>query len=152
MRFFLKHNLIGYFQGLDENTNSLEEAGVLNSTNEGRRKLCHVNALHRHVSDITSIVRKVASIDTFMDRVVEKLPWLKHVWICEDLARRVVGNIIDCIIVGQELDAEYIAGLSGKVHKLIDKKVKTYVMTEIKDETVKASLLMRELNTNMTPN
>ena len=157
-RFFLNQNLSGYLQGLskelEENTNSirvelnrLEEAGMLNSTLEGRRKLYRVNVLHPLASDITSIVRKVAGIDTVIDRVVENLPGLKQVWICGDLARGVPSGSIDCILIGKELDAAYIAGLSGKVHKLVGKKVNTQVMTEIKDEMVSGSLLVWEIST-----
>ena len=120
---------------------------MLNSTLEGRRKLYRVNALHPLASDITSIVRKVAGIDTVIDRVVENLPGLKQVWICGDLARGVQGNSIDCILIGEELDADYIAGLSGKVHKLVGKKVNTQVLEEIKDEMVSGSLLVWERNT-----
>jgi hypothetical protein len=150
--------LSGYLQGLskelEENTNSirvelnrLEEAGMLNSTLEGRRKLYCVNALHPLASDITSIVRKVAGIDTVIDRVVKNLPGLKQVWICGELARGVPGNSIDCILVGKELDAEYIAGLSSKVHKLIGKKVNTQVMEDINVEMVRACLPVWETNT-----
>ena len=120
---------------------------MLSSNLEGRRKLYRVNALHPLASDITSIVRKVAGIDTVIDRVVENLPGLKQVWICGDLARGVPGNSIDCILIGEELDAEYIAGLSGKVHKLVGKKVNTQVLEEIKDEMVSGSLLVWEMNT-----
>ncbi len=158
LRFFLNQSLSGYLQGLskelDENTNSirvelnrLEEAGMLNSTLEGRRKLYRVNVLHPLASDITSIVRKVAGIDTVIDRVVENLPGLKQVWICGDLARGVSSGSIDCILIGEGLDAEYIAGLSAKVYKLIGKKVNTQVMTEINDEMVSGSLLVWEVST-----
>jgi len=152
-RFFLNQSLSGYLQGLskelEENTNSirvelnrLEEAGMLNSTLEGRRKLYRVNALHPLASDITSIVRKVEGIDTVIDRVVENLPGLKQVWICGDLARGVSSGSINCMLIGKELDAEYIAGLSGKVHKRIGKKVNTQVMEDINDEMVSGSLLV----------
>jgi len=124
---------------------------MLNSTLEGRRKLYRVNALHPLASDITSIVRKVAGIDTVIDRVVENLPGLKQVWICGDLARGVPSGSIDCILIGKELDEEYIAGLSAKVHKLVGKKVNTQVLEEIKDEMVSGSLLVWEMNTEGFP-
>jgi hypothetical protein len=150
--------LSGYLQGLskelEENTNSirielnrLEEAGMLSSTLEGRRKLYRVNALHPLTSDITSIVRKVAGINTVIDRVVENLPGLKQVWICGDLARGVSSGSIDCVLIGKELDAEYIAGLSAKVHKLIGKTVNAWVLEEIKDDMVSGCLLVWEMNT-----
>ena len=120
---------------------------MLSSTIEGPRKLYRVNVLHPLASDITSIVRKVAGIDTVIDRVVENLLGLKQVWICGDLARGVPSNSIDCILIGKELDAEYIDGLSSKVHKLVGKKVNTQVMEEIKDEMVSGGLLVWEMNT-----
>ena len=120
---------------------------MLSSTLEGRRKLYRVNVLHPLASDITSIVRKVAGIDTVIDRVVENLPGLKQVWICGDLARGVPSSSIDCILIGEEFDESYISGLSGKVHKLVGKKVNTQVMTEIKDEMISGSLLVWEMNT-----
>ena len=120
---------------------------MLNSTLEGRRKFYRVNALHPLASDITSIVRKVAGIDTVIDRVVENLSGLKQVWICGDLALGFQSNRIDCILIGEELDAEYIAGLSGKVHKLTGKNVNAQVMEEINDEMVSGGLLVWEMNT-----
>ena len=120
---------------------------MLSSSLEGRRKIYRVNALHPLASDITSIVRKVSGIDAVIDRVVENLPGLKQVRISGDLARGVPSDSIDCILIGEELDAAYIAGLSAKVHKLVGKKVNTRVMTEIKTEMVSGSLLVWEMNT-----
>ena len=156
--FLLNQNLRGCLQGLskklDENTNSirielnhLKEAGMLNSTLEGRRKFYSVNALHHIAFDITSIVRKAAGIDTVRDRVEENLPGLKQEWICGDLARGVSSDSIDCILIGEELDADYISGLSGKVHNLVGNKVNTQVMTEIKHEMISGCLLIWETNT-----
>ena len=79
--------------------------------------------------------------------MVENLPGLIQVWICGDLAQGISGNSIDCILIGEELDAEYITGLSGKVYKLVGKKVNAQVMTEIKDEIISGCLLVWETNT-----
>jgi hypothetical protein len=157
LRFFLNQNLSGYLQGLskelDENTNSirvelnrLEDAGLLGSVLQGRRKLYQVNLAHPLTSDITSIVRKVSGIDTLVERVVANLPGLKQVWVCGDLARGVSSDSIDCILIGEEIGSAYIAGLSGKVHKLVGKKVNIQVMTEILDDKVSGSLLVWEMN------
>jgi hypothetical protein len=97
-RFFLNQNLSGYFQGLskelEENTNSirvelnrLEEAGMLNSTLEGRRKLYRVNVLHPLASDITSIVRKVVGIDTLVNGVRGILSGIQQVRLWGEIAR-----------------------------------------------------------------
>jgi hypothetical protein len=158
LRFFLNQNSSGYLQGLskelDENTNSirvelnrLEEAGLLSSELQGRRKFYQVNLSHPLTSDLTSIVRKVSGIDALLDKVVDNLPGLSQVWICGALARGVSSDSIDCILIGKELDAEYIAGLSCKVNKLAGKKVNTQVLEEIENEMVSDSLLVWEMNT-----
>lgn len=123
---------------------------MLNSNLEGRRKPYRVNAQHPLTSDITSVVRKVADFDTVIERVVESLPRLKQVCICQDLTEGIPSGSIDCISIGEDLDSEYIAELSGIVYKLVGKKVNTQVTTEIKDEIISDSLLIWEMYTGRT--
>ncbi len=155
LRFFLNQNLSGYLQGLskelDENTNSirvelnrLEEAGLLSSELQGRRKLYHVNLAHPLTSDITSIVRKVSGIDALVDKVVENLPGLSQVWICGALARGIQGDSIDCLLIGTDLNSKYIAGLSARVKELTGKKVNTQVLEQMPDEKREQCLLVWE--------
>ena len=155
LRFFLNQNLSGYLQGLskelDENTNSirvelnrLEQAGLLSSELQGRRKLYQVNLAHPLTSDLTSIVRKVAGIDALVDKVVENLPGLSQVWICGDLARGIQGDSIDCLLIGTDLNSKYIAGLSARVKELTGKKVNTQVLEQMPDEKREQCLLVWE--------
>ena len=155
LRFFLNQNLSGYLQGLskelDENTNSirvelnrLEEAGLLSSELQGRRKLYQVNLAHPLTSDITSIVRKVAGIDALVDKVVDNLPGLSQVWICGALARGIQGDSIDCVLIGTDLNSKYIAGLSARVKELTGKKVNTQVLEQMPDEKREQCLLVWE--------
>ena len=155
LRFFLNQNLSGYLQGLskelDENTNSirvelnrLEEAGLLSSELQGRRKLYQVNVAHPLTSDITSIVRKVAGIDALVDKVVDNLSGLSQVWICGALARGIQGDSIDCVLIGTDLNSKYIAGLSARVKELTGKKVNTKVLEQMPDEKREQCLLVWE--------
>ena len=155
LRFFLNQNLSGYLQGLskelDENTNSirvelnrLEEAGLLSSELQGRRKLYQVNLAHPLTSDLTSIVRKVSGIDALVDKVVENLPGLSQVWICGALARGIQGDSIDCLLIGTDLNSKYIAGLSARVKELTGKKVNTQVLEQMPDEKREQCLLVWE--------
>ena len=155
LRFFLNHNLSGYLQGLskelDENTNSvrvelnrLEAAGLLSSELQGRRKLYHVNTAHPLTSDITSIVRKVSDIDALVERVVENLPGLKQVWVCGDLALGIQSERIEAVLIGTDLNPEYIGGLSGKVEKLTGKKVNAENLECMPSERAAVCLLVWE--------
>jgi hypothetical protein len=152
-RFFLNQNLSGYLQGLskelEENTNSirvelnrLEEAGMLNSTLEGRRKLYRVNVLHPLASDITSIVRKVSGIDSLVERVTANLPSLEQVWICGDLAKGLPSENIEAILVGADLDRSYIKQLTEKTQSLMGKTITVKVEKEIEVNGVKDGLLV----------
>jgi hypothetical protein len=153
LRFFLNHNLSGYLQGLskelDENTNSirvelnrLEQAGILSSELEGRRKLYRVNEQHPLTENLTNIVRKVTGVDALIDRVVGRLPGLEQVWICGKLAQGVQSDQIDCVLVGEALDEAYIKELCSRVEDLTGKTVKTQVSAEIYPEQLGQCLLV----------
>ena len=155
LRFFLNQNLSGYLQGLskelDENTNSirvelnrLEQAGLLASELEGRKKLYRVNDSHPLTADLTSIVRKVSGIDALVDKVVDNLPGLSQVWICGALARGIQADAIDCLLIGESLDRKYIEGLSARVNELTGKKVNTQVLEQMPDEKREQCLLVWE--------
>ena len=152
LRFFLNHNL-GYLQGLskelDENTNSirvelnrLEEAGILSSELEGRRKLYRVNEQHPLTENLTAIVRKVTGVDALVDRVVGRLPGLEQVWICGKLALGVQSEHIDCVLAGEDLDETYIKELCSRVEELTGKTVNAQVSTEIQPEQLDQCLLV----------
>jgi hypothetical protein len=153
LRFFLNQNLSGYLQGLsrelDENTNSirvelnrLEEAGLLESELEGRRKLYRVNPSHPLTSDLTSIVRKVSGIDALVDRVAGRLPGLEQVWVCGDLAKGLQSEHMECILVGKALDTEYIKQLCIRVEELTEKTVQATVSAELPKEQLGQCLLV----------
>ena len=154
-RFFLNQNLSGYLQGLskelEENTNSirvelnrLEEAGLLSSELQGRRKLYQVNLAHPLTSDLTSIVRKVAGIDALVDKVVDNLPGLSQVWICGALAQGIQGDSIDCLLIGTDLNSKYIAVLSARVKELTGKKVHAQILESMPADKAAACLLVWE--------
>ena len=159
IRFFLNHNHSGYLQGLskelDENTNSirvelnrLEEAGILSSELEGRRKLYRVNDQHPLSENLTAIVRKVTGVDTLVDRVVGKLPRLEQVWLCGHLAKGLQSEIIKCVLVGEELDEAYIEKLCSRVEELTGKTVDAQVRAEIQPEQLGQCLLVWAQETN----
>lgn len=135
LRFFVNQDLSGYLQGLskelDENSNSirvelnrLEEAGILHSEHEGRRKLYRVNKTHPLTSDLTSMIRKVTGIEDLVDRVVNRIgDDLKQVWISGRLAMGLESNELEVLLVGEGFDSLYIAELMGKVEEKLEKKV-----------------------------
>ena len=156
LRFFINQNLSGYLQGLskelDENTNSirvelnrLEEAGLLRSELQGRRKLYQVNLAHPLTSDITSIVRKVSGIDAIVERVEERVKEnLDQVWICGKLAQGLESDVIEVVLVGSYVDQEYFAELIGKVFTVTEKQIDYDVIPNMPEEKSSECLLIWE--------
>ena len=155
LRFFLNQNLSGYLQGLskelDENTNSvrvelnrLEQAGLLSAEEQGRRKVYRVNTAHPLTTDLSNMLRKVTGIDQLVERVVENLPGLKQVWVCGDVARGIQSERIEAVLIGTDLDPEYIGVLSGKVKKLTGKKVNAQILESMPADKAAACLLVWE--------
>ena len=153
MRFFLNQNLSGYLQGLskelDQNTNSirvelnrLEEAGILLAKLEGRRKLYRVNEQHPLTENLTAIMRKVTGVDALVDRVVGRLPGLEQVWVYGALAQGLQSEVIECVLVGADLDQTYIKELCSRVEELTGKTVNAQVNAEIHPEQLGQCLLV----------
>ena len=142
MRFFINQNIGGYLQGLakelDENSNSirvelnrLEEAGMLKSSVQGRKKMYHVNSSHPLTTDISKIIRKVTGIDALVERVTANLPSLEQVWVCGDLAKGLPSEYIEAVLVGADLDRRYINRLTDKAQLLMGKTITVKVEEEI---------------------
>ena len=135
LRFFVNQDLSGYLQGLskelDENSNSvrvelnrLEEAGILQTELEGRRKLYRVNKSHPLTSDLTSMIRKVTGIEDLVDRIVNRIGEdMNQVWISGRLAMGLESDELEVLLVGEGFDGAYIAELMGKVEEKLEKKV-----------------------------
>ena len=143
LRFFVNQDLSGYLQGLskelEENSNSvrvelnrLEQAGMLQSEMEGRRKLYRVNKKHPLTPDLTNMLRKVTGIDAIIERVVERVKEnLDQVWICGKLAQGLESDTIEVVLVGNKVDEKYIAELMGKVAKITEKRIEYQVLLNI---------------------
>jgi len=156
LRFFVNQDLSGYLQGLskelEENSNSvrvelnrLEQAGMLKSEMDGRRKLYRVNKKHPLTSDLTTMLRKVTGIDAIIERVVERVKEnLDQVWICGKLAQGLESDVIEVVLVGSDVDEEYIAELIGKVAIVTEKRIKYEVLAEMFDNRSSKSLLIWE--------
>jgi DNA-binding transcriptional ArsR family regulator len=154
LRFFINQDVSGYLQGLskelDENSNSvrvelnrLEEAGMLISELEGRKKLYRVNKSHPLTSDLTSMLRKVTGIDSLVERVVERIgEQLEQVWILGSLAQGLDSKTIEVLLIGKDLDSMYITNLIQKAEEHIGKAIKCTISAQYFPEQVEAGLLV----------
>jgi hypothetical protein len=139
LKFFLNANNSAYLRGLEQDFNEssngirlelnrLEEAGMLNSTLEGNKKLFKVNVSHPLYNEINSLVRKYLGLDVLVEKVVEQLGDLEVVYLTGKIANGLHSNLIELFVVGKP-DRSSLHKLTQKAEKLLNKKV-TFVVYE----------------------
>jgi hypothetical protein len=144
LKFFLNSKTTSYLRDLEEefgeSTNAIrvelnrfEKAGFLQSSVLGNKKLYKANINHPLFSDINNIVLKYIGLDYVIDKVVKKLGGLDSAWITGDFAKGMDGKVIDLLLIGEHIDKIYLIRLIEKVEKLINKKIRYFILSP--DET-----------------
>jgi len=67
--------------------------------------------------------------------VILKLGKLERAWLVGDMAAGKNSELIEIVLIGDEMDASYLAQLVEKVETLINKKIKTYaIQPDVEDQ------------------
>ncbi|MBX2970760.1 MAG: winged helix-turn-helix transcriptional regulator [Cyclobacteriaceae bacterium] len=143
LKFFLNSNSSAYLRELakefGESTNSirhelnnLSSAGYLIAREEGRSIYYSANTRHPLYPEIKTLVHKYLGIDKILDNIIHKvltrLGTLHLAFITGDYAEGRDSGIIDLILVG-DIDQVYLRTCVTKAEKLINRKVRTLVLT-----------------------
>ena len=139
-KFFLNSNTKAHLRGLEsefgESSNAIrielnrfEEAGLLNSLRDGNKKIYQANHNHPLFSDIHNIIMKETGIDQVIEKVIHRIGNLISVYLIGDLARGKDSNVIELILVGNEIDKEYLARKLLQAEELVGRKV-SYLILE----------------------
>lgn len=139
LKFFLNSSNKAHLRGLEaefgESSNAirielnrLEEAGLLTSHWTGNRKLFQANTSHPLFQDIHSIILKETGIDQLIKKVVVRLGSLKSVYLAGKFARGLDDRIIEIILVGREIDMDYLLRKVTQAEALINRKVSYIVL------------------------
>jgi len=139
LRFFLNNNARGYLRGLEsefgDSTNSIrlelnrfEEAGLLVSSMDKNKKIFRANREHPLFEDIQSIVKKSMGLDQLVENVVHKLGNVTRAYINGRIAMGLDNKEIDVMLVGDEIDRDYLNTLLGKVEIVIKRKVNCFIL------------------------
>lgn len=140
LKFFLNSETQAYLRGLaeelHESTNSvrvelnrLTEAGLLESSAEGRTILYRANRKHKLFPDLHNLVKKNLGLDQLVENVLHKLGDLKRAYITGDYAEGKDSGIIDLVVVGV-VRPEYLHYLIAQAEPIIAKKIRVMVVTE----------------------
>jgi predicted nucleotidyltransferase len=138
-KFFLNSRTKAHLRGLEsefgESSNAIrielnrfEEAGLLHSLRDGNKKVYQANQDHPLFGDIHSIIMKEAGIDRVIDKVIHRIGNLICVYLTGDFARGKDSPVIDLILVGEDIDREYLARKVLQAEELVGRKVSYVVL------------------------
>jgi len=138
LKFFINANNSSYLRGLekefDEGSNAIRlelnrfvDAGLLQTSLEGNKKLYQANTKHPLFGDLQSIIRKFTGIDQVIKIVIGKLGNVKKVYLEGDLARGIGSEVIDVVLIGDDINKKYLLNLVEKAEPIIGKKIRHLV-------------------------
>lgn len=139
-KFFLNSSTRAHLRGLEsefgESSNAIrvelnrfEEAALLNSFPAGNKKLYQANEKHPLFRDIHSIILKETGIDQVIEKVAHRLGNLLCVYLTGDFAHGKDSPVIELILVGADIDREYLASKIVQAEELVGRKV-SYIVLE----------------------
>ena len=142
-KFFLNSSTRAHLRGLEtefgESTNAIrielnrfEEAGLLHSLRDGNKKVYQANSGHPLFGDIHNIILKEAGIDRVIEKVIHRIGNLMCIYLTGDFARGKDSPVIDLILVGENIDREYLARKVVQAEELVGRKV-SYVVLNPKE-------------------
>ncbi|WLR52864.1 winged helix-turn-helix domain-containing protein [Bacillus tianshenii] len=154
LKFFLNTDTESYLRSLaeelGESTNSIRvelnrlmEAGLLETTSDGRKKVYKANKKHSLFVDLHTIVKKYIGIDKLIEGIVEKLGDVDLALITGDYAKGIDSGLIDLVVIG-DVDKTYLEKLVNKSESLIERKIRTLVLSQIEFEKLQQKFIQEK--------
>ncbi len=139
VKFFLNSKSKSYLRNLEsefgESSNAIrlelnkfENAGLLQASFKGNKKLFQANTNHPLFKDLHNILLKHLGFDRMVETVVEGLGNLEKVFLTGAYAKGMQDEIIDLILVGDDINKKYLLTLIDKAESLIKRKIRYMVM------------------------
>lgn len=139
LKFFLNSQTKSYLRSLEsefnESTNSIrvelnrfEEAGLLSTSLEGNKKMFFANVKHPLFLDINNILKKFVGIDQVIEQIVSQIGDLQAAYLTGDFAIGKDSRIIDLVLVGENLDRQYIDSLVERAEGYISRRIKYLIL------------------------
>jgi len=134
IKFFINVGTHGHLRGLaeelGESTNSIRKelnnlagAGYLYRLGEGNKIDYSANPTHPLFKTLQSIVRTHIGLDTILTSVLERMGQVDQLVVVGDYASGIDSGTIEMIIVGNDINQQYVEQLIPKVQSLIERKV-----------------------------
>ena len=134
VKFFINVTTNGHLRGLAEEMNestnairkelnNLSEAGYLEKERQQNRISYKANAKHPLFLTMQNIIHKYIGLDTIVTMVLERMGAVSKVVLIGDYANGIDSGRIELVLVGHDLNMDYIHQLALKIEKEIKRKV-----------------------------
>ena len=141
IKFFLNIANKGYLNSLanefGESTNSvrkelnnLSSAGYLEKHNQNNKVIYKANASHPLFKIIQKIVHKHLCIEEILETVYNMIGDVKKIMILGDYAKGIDSWVIEVLIVGNNINKEYLDKIAPKIEFKIKRKVSFFVSSK----------------------
>jgi hypothetical protein len=135
LKFFLNSQNTGYLRSLEDEfgessnavrleLNRFEKAGFLKSATDGNKKVFSVNIKHPLFPDIKSILMKMTGLEYVVDYVLQRIGDLEKVYLVGNLSMGKDTDIIDLVLVGDNLNKNFLLEQIEKAEKKVHKKIR----------------------------
>ena len=134
IKFFINVANNGYLRGLaeelNESTNSIRkelnnlmDAGYLEKESIQNKIIYKANTNHPLFSILQKIVRQHIGLDAMVEMILQRMGSIERVVIIGDYAKGIDSGTIKVVLVGNELNSDYIEQLAFKIENEIKRKV-----------------------------
>ena len=141
IKFFISQANKGYLNGLanemGESTNSIRKelnhlygAGYLKKVKSDNKIEYNVNTEHPLYETIRKVVFKHLGLEDIIETVLDRMGNVEQIIIIGDYARGVDSGNIEVMLVGKDLNFNYITQLEDKIENIINRKVSFYLTSK----------------------
>ena len=141
IKFFVNVANNGYLRGLAEELhestnairkelNNLTDAGYLEKQAIQNKIIYKANTKHPLFSNLQKIVRQHIGLDSIVEMVLDRMGKVEKVIVIGDYANGNDSGMIEVVLIGAGLNADYIDQLSLKIEAQIKRKVKFLLSEE----------------------
>ncbi len=145
IKFFVSQTNSGYLNGLanemGESTNSIRkelnhlyDAGYLDKVKTENKIQYKVNSTHPLYETLKKVVYKHLGLEDIVDTVIDRMGSVNQIILIEDYARGFDSGKIEVVLVGNDLNSNYINQLENKIENLISRKVSFYLASKFNSD------------------
>jgi hypothetical protein len=147
IKFFINTTNKGYLNGLanefNESTNSIRKelnnlsaAGYLLKVKSDNKVIYNANKKHPLFTDLQKVIRQHLGIEQIVDSILNNLGDVKSVALVGDYAKGIDSGLIKVVLLGDEINVNYLEDLILKVEKKITRKVSFKIVKVLPKESL----------------